>query len=206
MNLRSIPRTAVDRYLKLARLPWDGATRLLPGDGTGVKSSAQVALDRADAAARSAAAVILQDRTLGEDARRRRQAADERQRAVRLRSQAERTEQRAEARLEQTEEQARQQRRRATQRTKSRREQAEREAQKRKQRAARTERGRLAANREIEHRTEEQIAEREPAERLEALEAKADALKAKERELAARDESRRLGEAAGQLKAERKYE
>ncbi len=204
MNLRVIPRTALDRYLKLARLPLDGAVRLLPGDGTGVKPSAQRAIDRTDATVRALAGAFLQDPVMREDAARRLEAARKRERGLRLRKQAEETEERAEARLEATDEQARQQRRRATQHARSRRDQAERHAQGQKQRAAREERSRLEQNREAENRTAEAIAASEPGERLEALGAKADALRAKERGLTARDEAARLAEAAGQAKAERK--
>ena len=55
MNMRVIPRTAVDSYLRLLRLPLDGAISLLPGNGTGAKPAAALALDRLDAALQSRA-------------------------------------------------------------------------------------------------------------------------------------------------------
>ena len=44
MDLRAIPRGAVDGYLRLLRVPLGGALRLIGRDGT--------ALDRVDASAR----------------------------------------------------------------------------------------------------------------------------------------------------------
>ena len=37
MNVRAIPRTAVEGYLRLVRVPLDGAVSLLPGNGTGAR-------------------------------------------------------------------------------------------------------------------------------------------------------------------------
>src|SRR3954454_7087782 len=89
MNLRAIPRTAVDRYLKAARWPLDTGLALLGRDGATTS-----AIDRIDAACRAAAATALGDQELREDARRRREGADERDRAARLHSEAELREQR----------------------------------------------------------------------------------------------------------------
>ncbi|MEA2351752.1 MAG: hypothetical protein QOJ14_166, partial [Thermoleophilaceae bacterium] len=55
MNLRVIPRTALEGYIRLVRLPLDTAIALLPGNGTGPGVSASLAADRAEAAARAIA-------------------------------------------------------------------------------------------------------------------------------------------------------
>ncbi len=68
MNARAIPRTAVESYLRLVRLPLDGAVGLLPGNRTGAKPAAKLALDRADATLRAVIATILRDPALREDA------------------------------------------------------------------------------------------------------------------------------------------
>src|SRR5436189_6181141 len=99
MNPRSIPRTAVRGYLGLARLPLDAAIRLLPGNGSGRGSAADLALDRADASIRAIVATILGDPVLRRDAQRRRVAADERQRALRLRAEAQRKSEQANSHL-----------------------------------------------------------------------------------------------------------
>src|SRR5436190_246196 len=67
MNLRAIPRFAVDRYLKAARWPVDTTVALLGRNGATTS-----AIDRIDATFRAAAATALGDRELREDARRRR--------------------------------------------------------------------------------------------------------------------------------------
>ena len=90
MNLRPIPRTALDGSLRLARMPLDTALALLPGNGTGRAATAALALDRADATTRAVAGALLSDPVLTDDARQRLGAVDERERALRLRVEAER--------------------------------------------------------------------------------------------------------------------
>ena len=46
MGIRAIPRTAVDGAVKLARFPLDFAISLMPGDGSGARPAAGVAVDR----------------------------------------------------------------------------------------------------------------------------------------------------------------
>lgn len=204
MNLRQIPRTAVVSYLRLVRAPLDGAIALLPGNGTGPKPAAKLAVDRADAAVRSLIAGALGDRVLLDDARRRQLAAEERSAALRLRTEAERTTEAAQADLAEREQRAVRQREQAAQRAREKRQQATRDAEQKAQRAVEIEQQRLKATQVAERRAEEAIAEREPGERLEALNTTADALEEKEQELVARDEARRLREAASRAKAERK--
>lgn len=61
MKIRAIPSAAVDRYLKLARLPFDAAARLLPDGGTGLRPAAKGAVDAADAGIRAIVSMILGD-------------------------------------------------------------------------------------------------------------------------------------------------
>lgn len=204
MNVLVIPRTALTSYLKLVRTPLDSAIGLLPGNGNGPKPTAQLAVDRADATIRSMAGALLRDPVLREDAQRRRQAADERARAVRLRAREEQTTETADARLEQREEQASKQRQQARETASARRRQAESEAQKEKQQAAKTESRRREASRKAAAKREEAIEQRVPGEQLQSMEAKNEALHAREAELAARDEARRLADAASNVRAERK--
>jgi hypothetical protein len=204
VNVRVLPRAAIKAALKLTRLPLDSMIALLPGDGRGAKPAAKLALDRADATVRAVMGAILSDPALREDAERRHRAAQDRQAAVELREEAERTGERAEARLEQREDSAREQRERAVMRERGRRRQARTSAEDQKRRATETERNRRTNSRQIKNRREEEVAKHEPRERLDALEAQSDALRAKQAEVAVRDEAERLAEAASRTKARRK--
>ena len=204
MNVRTIPGTAVDGYLRLVRVPLDGAISLLPGNGTGAKPTAEIALDRLDATLRGAIANLLSDTALRDDAERRRIAAQERGRALRLRAKAGVKAEEADSRLEKRQQQATDQREQATQRAEVRRQMVARERETKKRHAAKTESGRLQASRRTAERREEAVNARASKERLKAVDAKADALRDKETELAVRDEARRLRDAAGRAKAERK--
>ena len=117
MNVRFIPRTAITGYLRLVRLPLDAVVGLLPHDGSGAGASAELALDRTDASIRTVAGTILGDQVLLDDARRRRVAAEERRRALRLRGEAERESQEADSRLAERQERAERQRREAEERS-----------------------------------------------------------------------------------------
>jgi hypothetical protein len=203
VNVPLIPR-AVDSYLRLVRLPLDGAIRLLPGDGGGARSAATLALDRADASVRSKVAAALGDEALLEDAEHRREAIRNGERAVRLRGQAERTAEHADARLRQRQEQTTRQRARADERAQKRRQEITGAQEIRQRNAASTKRKRLDASRLAAEDVEQTIAEREPQERLSVAETRSDALRQKEKELTARDEARRLREATERTKTERK--
>lgn len=174
MNLRAIPRFAVDRYLKAARWPVDTTVALLGRNGATTS-----AIDRIDATFRAAAATAFGDRELREDARRRREAADERDRSARLRDEAELREQRGREEAEQ--------RRRGAQR-----------------RAGRTAQRRREATAKATARTQEAIHDRDKRARLDELDTRSEALGEREEALTARDEARRLGDAAARAKARRK--
>src|SRR5689334_1918187 len=139
MNVRVIPRTVVTGSLNLVRMPLDTAISLLPGNGQGVKPKAQLAIDRADATARSVAGAVMGDAVLLEDAHRRGQAADERQRGLQLRGRARKTAEESDARLRTREDKATKQRQQARERAKTRRQQAETRADAQKQAAAESE-------------------------------------------------------------------
>ena len=79
MNARSIPGAAVENSLRLVRVPLDAAIGWLPGNGTGARPTARLALDRADAALRAFAGTIFGDSVLSEDAQMRRAALNERE-------------------------------------------------------------------------------------------------------------------------------
>ena len=88
MEVRNVRRATIDRWLRLARLPFDTVAHLLPSDH-GSRNAAMLVIDRADASVRAAVGGILHDDDLRDDAFRRRTAADERERAIELRIEAE---------------------------------------------------------------------------------------------------------------------
>ena len=177
MKVRDIPSTAVDGYLKLVRLPLDGAIHLLPGNGTGPGPAAKLALDRADAGVRAIIAGILGDAALREDARRRRAAADEREHALKLHEEAEDVAETADARLEERRRRATRERRQARQRAEVKREDADRQRERKIRRATEVRNDRLEGSRAATERVETAVEDRASRERLEALDAKSEALR-----------------------------
>lgn len=204
MTLRDITRTAVDGYLKLVRLPLGSAISLLPGNGSGAKPTVELALDRTDATVRELIARLTGDTELYEDARRRRAAADAREEALRLHTEAEQTAERADDRLEERQERANRQRRQAGQRAQAKRKDADRERAKKIRRAAEVRNNRLENSQKATERVEKSVDERSSKARLAALDVKAEALREREKELAVRDQAEGLGDAAARAKANRK--
>jgi colicin import membrane protein len=206
MNLRAIPRTAVSGYFTLVRLPIDRAVALLPGDGTGARPVAELGLDRLDARLRAIAGFALRDEELRSDAARRHSAVQERARALRLRTEADRRGEEADSQLEKRQKRASGTRRRAAQQAAARRRDAAAQRDREKQEAAEAEAKRQDANQRVAERAAEVLAEQEPKERLEALNERDEALREREQELAVRNEARHLEEMASAAKAERKEE
>lgn len=204
MNAGRIPGTAVENSLRLVRVPLDAAIGRLPGNGTGARPTASLALDRADAAVRAFAGTILGDSLLREDAQMRRAALKERERGQALRGAADRKTEQADARLQERHDQVARQRAQSELRAKRRREGTDRERKAKTRRAAELERKRVAASNHAAGRADEEVSKRAPKARLESLDARTDALRKKEQALAATDEARRLREAASRTKAERK--
>jgi hypothetical protein len=204
MNARRIPGTAVESSLRLVRVPLDVAIGWLPGNGTGPRPTARLALDRADAAVRAFAGTILGDPVLSEDAQMRRAALREREHGQALRHEAEKKTEQADARLQERHDQVARQRAQSELRAKNRRDEADRERTEKTRRAAELEGKRVAASNHAARRADDAVSARAPKARLETLDAKTDALRKKEQALAATDEARRLREAASRTKAERK--
>jgi hypothetical protein len=196
--------STLDGYLRLIRRPVDGAVGLLPGRRTGPGAAARVTVDRVDATIRSLLGATLRDEALSEDADRRQQAAVERQRALKLRQDAEAVQARTEDRLQARHEQSSERREQARGTAASRRRQAERTEQSRTQRARQAESERLQASRAQEQGAEEQIERQESQARLPGVEEQAHALAEHEVALQQADEARRIGSAAARVKRERK--
>lgn len=206
MSLQTISRTAVDGYLKLLRLPADAvAGALRPRNGRkGETTPVELALDRAEAAVRDAAGRVLHDPHLQDEARIQRAAADERQRALRLRAEAERQSRQADEEFVARQEVAEQRRIDAARLAE---EKKARARQDRTQTSARLteaeERGR-ASVRAQKDQTEAAIDDRERHSRLEQLNTETQALEEEEEALTARSEAQRLRRAAAETKTKRK--
>jgi len=204
MSMRDIPRSAVGSAVKLTRLPLDIAVSILPGKGGGRKPAAAIAVDRFEATLRDAAGIALFDTELREDATRRRLAADERERELRLRTEAERRSGEADERFSARVEDAEDRRSTAEQRAAKEREAAEQRKQERAAKAASREQTRKAANRKVRANVGEKIEQDADTARLEQLEAQAKALEEREAALTAQSEAQRLQDEATKKKAARK--
>jgi hypothetical protein len=204
MTIRAIPRKTVGGSIKVARLPLDIAVSMMPGNGDGPSASATVALDRVEAQVRDIAGIALRDDILREDATRRRIAADERERALRLRAAAERRAREADERLADAQQDAEETREQAAERARRQRSKAANERRQRKQQAAKAERKLKADNAKLTDEIDEAIDERATEARLEQLEHEAEALDRKEAALTAESEAQRLQDEATKKKAARK--
>ncbi|MGH2918164.1 MAG: hypothetical protein ACRDLS_06135 [Solirubrobacteraceae bacterium] len=204
MSLRAIPRSAIDGTLRLVRWPLDAAVSMLPGNGAGRRPAAGVALDRADALIRDVAGVALRDEELRHDAARRRTAADERERALRLRQAANRTATRADEELDERHERAEEQRRQAARRADKQRAAAKRARDNQAKQAAATATKRRTATRKARAKVDEAIEEEASETKLEQLVQEGEALDQRAEALTAEAEAQRLQDAASQRKAARK--
>jgi hypothetical protein len=206
MNLRAIPRNAVNGYLTLVLRPIERAVALLPGDGTGARPVAELALDRLDARLRAIAGLALRDDELQSEAARRHSAAGERATALQFRTQAARRGEEADSQLEERQKRESGARRRAAQQAAARRREAAARRDRKKQGAAKAEAERQDANQRVAERAADVLAEHERKERLAALNERDEALRDREQELTVRNEARRLEGMARAAKAERKQE
>ena len=205
MNLRSTPRSALDSYLKLLRLPADAVVKALASRGRdGETTPAELAVDRADAAVRDVLGRVFNDTELQADARRRRAAADERARALKLRATAERHSEQADENLDSRQATAEQRRKDAADREQQRKQDAEKQRAATSRQLAQVEDRKLTAVQAETQRAEEAIDDHARRERLDQLDAKTGMLKTEEEALTARSEAQRLRRAAAETKSQRK--
>jgi ParB-like chromosome segregation protein Spo0J len=197
--LRTIPRVAVGGSIAVIRWPLENALRLA-GGGDGM----ELALDRAEAGIRGLAGHALADDFLVDDAARRRAAADERERVLRLRSEAIDHAETARERVAHGTRQAASTRARAAEAEERQRQEARERSESEKAQAAKATRRRKAAAARTSERLEEDIDDASKLERLETLDTKAEALRKKEEALTAQDEAARLKAAASGVKAKRR--
>lgn len=72
MNLKRVPRTMIDGYLRAIRVPVDGVVRLLLARDRPTRGRVELAIDRTDATVRALSGVVLRDEVLVESAKQRR--------------------------------------------------------------------------------------------------------------------------------------
>jgi colicin import membrane protein len=198
----SIPGKAVDGALRLVRFPADRLLKVVPE--TGATAAVGLAIDRADAAVRAAAGSVLSDHGLREDAERRRAAAEERKRAIRLRTEAHERAENAAARTDEKQAESVARRKQADERAKQRRARAAEQGERLKKQAAETATKRKQAAQSEAEKAEDDAEKRGKVDRLEQLEKKSDTLAVKDAAVRATDEARRLEEAAATTKEKRK--
>jgi hypothetical protein len=202
MTLRTIPRLALGGWLTLVRFPIDAVLRV--GSSSGSASSVKLTLDRAEAAVRGLAGAVLGDDSLKIEARRRSEAAGERERALRLRVAAKRASDRVDARVADRQTEADRRRRSAAKSADKRHGQANERRESAKKKAAAMARGRRESAKRSAIRSEQGIEERAKQARVEQLDTKLEALEIREKAQVAADEARRLRAAASKAKAARK--
>ena len=198
----SIAGKAVDGAIRLVRFPADQLLKLVPG--AGATATAGLAIDRADATVRNFAGSLFGDHGLREDAERRRETAEERSRAMQLRTEADEKVESAEARTERAQAESVARRERADQKAKEKEAQAAERRERLKEQAAKTTAKRKRMARDNAGEAKEKAEKRGKVDRLEQLEKKSDALDVKEASVRAADEARRLEEVASATKEKRK--
>ena len=196
MDIKRIPGSALDGYLNLVKRPIDAvARRSRRGDNT--TSPAELLLDRVDATVRETAGRILGDETLQDDARRRRVAASERERALELKVEAE-------LKTKQADQEFARRQRAAEDRRQSAERRAEEEKQAKERAVEQTAAQRKSASRKVASTVEGAVEDKADKGRLQQLQVEADALREEEKALAAQATAKNLSKAASSAKATRK--
>jgi hypothetical protein len=204
METRVVGHQALDGWLKLARLPIDTLTRLLPNGDNGPRNAAMLIVDRADATMRDTIGGLLRSDALRQDAHRRRIAADEREHAMELRAEAAVKSRQADARLRARQDAVAQQRAEAEQMAQNRLDDV---SEMRADRQHRVEETAAKQKRVIEQDGQQKQAsvdKRSRRQRLDVLDGETDALDQQSEALTARDEAQRLRRAASAAKTARK--
>lgn len=204
MAHHSIGGTAVSGWLRLVRLPADLVTTVLPDGDDGPRDRARLVVDRLDASARDLLGAALRDAALREDARRRRDAVDERSSAMQLRFEAARRQREADAQLRARQDDAASRREEAERAAAQREDEIERERAGRRQRTEETATRQRTAIEHVNRERRESAAAKAKRERLEVLEREQEALDEEADALTAADEAKRLRNAAAEQKAARK--
>lgn len=203
MDIKRIPSSALDGYLTAIKRPLDAVARRTRQGGTDF-SPAELLLDRVDATVRETVGRLLGDQTLQDDARRRRLAASERERALELKAKAEAKTQQADQEFSQRQQAAEQRRQQAEQRAQEEKQRIEQEKQAKEREVAKVATQRKTASRKVASTVEGAVSDKADKARLQQLQTEAEALKEEERALGAQAAASTLADAAGKAKASRK--
>jgi hypothetical protein len=203
MGIRAIPARALDGYFSLVKWPLDAVARRTRRDADST-SPAELFFDRIDATVRDTAGRILGDEALQDDARRRRLAASERERALELRAGAEAKTEQADKEFARRHRAAEERRRSAERRAAGETRRIEQEKQAKERAVEQTAAQRTSASRKVASTVEGAVDDKADKSRLQQLQVEADALREEEKALGAEAKAKTLAKAAGNAKATRK--
>jgi hypothetical protein len=203
MNVSAVPRGVLDHWLRVLRRPANASTKLLRLSDDRARA-VEIALDRADATARDVVGRVWRDETLREDARARRAAADERQRALELRREADRRTAQADEELDDQLTRAESLRTDAEQRARAELERVRDEAKVASQKAADNERRGRRASRQTAQAEAAAAKDESRRTRSDQLDRETKVLGEKEKAVGAASEAQRLEQTAAELKSNRK--
>jgi hypothetical protein len=200
MTMHTVPKTVLDRSLRLARAPIDAALGVVGASD----SAARHLVDRVEAGARSATGTLFADDELKQEGRDVLLATKQRERADRLHEEAELREDEAQRTIEAVAEETAKKRAEAEQRAEQERRKAEKRQRERESRATKS----AAAEKEKKVKSAAKAkrtnTKRDQAAKLEKLDAKEESIEVKEEAARAQREAERLKEAAAAAKASRK--
>lgn len=200
MSVSRVPRTIVDRSLKLARAPIDAALSVTGAS----ESQAKHFVDRLDAGARSASGVLLADQELKEQGRAVLLATKQRERAASLHQEAELRREEVDRNLDEAAEESAEERAEARRKAEAKRREAEKRRREREQRAKKSAAAKKEKVAKAAKEAERFNAKRDQAAQLRKLEAKEESIEQREQAAAAEREAERLADAAAAAKRDRK--
>jgi hypothetical protein len=193
----------LDGYLSIVKRPLDAVARRTRRNGDSA-SAAELVLDRMDATVRETAGRILGDDALQDDARRRRVATSERERALELKAEAAVRTQEADQEFAQRQRAAEDRRQQAERRAEEEKQRIEQEKQAKEREVAKAASQRKTASRKVASTVEGAVEDKADKGRLQQLSVEAEALREEEKALGAQAAAKTLSSAAGKAKATRK--
>ena len=203
MGLKDITRTATGAYINAVKWPLSRAARVV-GRGNGKATGPEVLVERADAKARAVAGTVTGDEKLKAEARKKGAAADQRERAVKLRKQAAEAQTQVEKNASDTEAKAQERRQKAAADERKRKAQADKQREQTEMQAEEAAERRKKDAQEAKAKVDGLNEDKEQRERREVLAEKEKALSERDSALTAKDEAARLESAASRTKAQRK--
>ena len=202
MNVQAMQTTAVDGYLRFVEAPIRIAAKLIGGEET--QQGTTLVIDRMDATVRRSVGRLLNNEELQADAAARLVAAEERERATKLRAAASRVSTEADREFSDAKRDAERKRADAKARAEQQEAHIEQAKSERERRIEAEERERKAAVADTKAQADRALATKEKKDRLDHLNLEADALAQQEAALDRTEEAERLKQSAAKAKAARK--